>query len=99
MDKFASYLKKLDITQNVTEEEVEKTEMLLHVYAPTLRSAAHRLDELGEECYEGRRQTISISSIWQSTMIGIVIGNGLQSDSPTWAIPWNCSLSWSLPFS
>lgn len=59
MDKFASYLKKLDITQNVTEEEVEKTEMLLHVYAPTLRGAAHRLDELGEECYEGRRQTIS----------------------------------------
>ena len=33
--------------------------MLLHVYAPTLRSAAHRLEELGEECYEGRRQTIS----------------------------------------
>ena len=31
MDKFASYLRKLDITQNVTEEEVEKTEMLLHV--------------------------------------------------------------------
>ena len=59
MDKFASYLRKLDITQNVTEEEVEKTEMLLHVYAPTLRSAAHRLEELGEECYEGRRQTIS----------------------------------------
>lgn len=55
MDKFASYLRKLDITQNVTEEEVEKTEMLLHVYAPTLRSAAHRLEELGEECYEGRR--------------------------------------------
>lgn len=60
MDKFASYLRKLDITQNVTEEEVEKTEMLLHVYAPTLRSAAHRLEELGEECYEGRRQTISV---------------------------------------
>ena len=59
MDKFASYLRKLDITQNVTEEEVEKTEMLRHAYAPTLRSAAHRLEELGEECYEGRRQTIS----------------------------------------
>lgn len=59
MDKFASYLRKLDITQNVTEEEVEKTEMLLHVYAPTLRSAVHRLEELGDECYEGRRQTIS----------------------------------------
>lgn len=59
MDKFALYLQKLDITQNVTDDEVEKTEQLLHAYAPTLRRAARRIDELDEECYESRRQSIS----------------------------------------
>ena len=59
MDKFANYLQRLDITQSVTDEEVQKTEKLLRVYSPMLRSTVRSLDEFEEACYEGRRQGIS----------------------------------------
>lgn len=59
MDKFTLFLQKLDILQNVTDEEVQKTETLLRVYGPMLRAAAQSLGELDEMCYEGRRQSIT----------------------------------------
>lgn len=59
MDKFARYLQKFDILQNVTNDEIERTETLLRAYSPMLRSAAQGIDELEEECYAGRRQSIS----------------------------------------
>lgn len=59
LDKFELYLQKLDILQNVTDEEIKKSETLLRTYGPMLRSAAQGIDELEEECYAGRRQSIS----------------------------------------
>lgn len=59
MDKFARYLQRFDILQNVTSDEIERTETLLRAYSPMLRSAAQGIDELEEECYAGRRQSIS----------------------------------------
>lgn len=59
VDKFAQFLQNLDILQIVTEEEVKRTETLLRVYGPMLRSASQSLVELNEFCYEGRRQSIS----------------------------------------
>lgn len=59
MDKFARYLQRFDILQNVTSDEIERTETLLCAYSPMLRSAAQGIDELEEECYAGRRQSIS----------------------------------------
>lgn len=59
LDKFTLFLQKLDILQNVTDEEVQKTETLLRVYGPMLRAAAQSLGELDEMCYEGRRQSIT----------------------------------------
>lgn len=59
MDKFARYLQKFDILQNVTNDEIERTETLLRAYSPMLRSAAQGIDELEEECYASRRQSIS----------------------------------------
>ena len=53
LDKFANYLQRLDITQTVTDEEVKKTEKLLRVYSPMLRSTVRSLDEFEEACYEG----------------------------------------------
>ena len=75
LDKFASYLKKLDITQNVTEEEVGKRRkcycmsMRLHYVAPR----TGWMNWVRSAMKAGARQS-RISSIWQSTMIGIVIG-------------------------
>lgn len=59
MDRFTLYLQKFDILQIVTDEEIKKTETLLRSYGPMLRSAAQGIDELEEECYAGRRQSIS----------------------------------------
>lgn len=59
MDRFTLYLQKFDILQNVTDEEIKKAETLLRSYGPMLRSAAQGIDELEEECYAGRRQSIS----------------------------------------
>lgn len=59
MDRFTLYLQKFDILQIVTNEEIKKSETLLRSYGPMLRSAAQGIDELEEECYAGRRQSIS----------------------------------------
>lgn len=80
MDKFTLFLQKLDILQNVTDEEVQKTETLLRVYGPMLRAAAQSLGELDEMCYEGRRQSYRFLSIWPSTMIHDTTGNALRND-------------------
>ena len=59
MSKFQSYLEKLDITNTITEEDIEKTVALLNLYAPTLRRAGRSISEMEEECYESRRQSVS----------------------------------------
>ena len=59
MSKFENYLKRFDIAANVTDEEREKTQALLHLYGPTLRRSSRRLEEFEEECYESRRQSVS----------------------------------------
>lgn len=59
MSKFQNYLKRFDIAANVTDEELEKTQALLHLYGPTLRRAVRGIDEFEEECYESRRQSVT----------------------------------------
>lgn len=59
MSKFQNYLKTFDLTSTLTDEDIEKTMALLQIYGPTVRRTAARLDEMEEECYEGRRQSIS----------------------------------------
>lgn len=59
MSKFQEYLKKFDLTAQVTDEELAKTQALLRLYAPVMRQAARNLDEFEEECYEMRSQSIT----------------------------------------
>ncbi len=59
MTKFQSYLKKFDITSTITDEDIQKTMALLTLYAPTLRRAGHGLDDMEDECFESRRQSVS----------------------------------------
>ena len=95
MDKFARYLQKFDILQNVTNDEIERTETLLRAYSPMLRSAAQGIDELEEECYAGRRQSIS-----DFINLAIDYDHDTASGSPaawlTWDTRCSCSPFWSL---
>ena len=59
MIKFQNYLKTFDITSTLTEEDIDKTLALLQIYGPAVRRTASRIGEMEEECYEGRRQSIS----------------------------------------
>ena len=59
MSKFQNYLKTWDITRTRTEEESEKTLALRQSDGPAVRRTASRIGEMEEECYEGRRQSIS----------------------------------------
>jgi len=59
MAKFDNYLKMLDPTSQVTEEEIARAEALLRSYGPTLKRAGWRIEEMEETCYESRRQSIS----------------------------------------
>lgn len=59
MSKFENYLKTFDIASTLTDEDIEKAVALLQIYGSTVRRTAARLDEYEEECYEGRRQSIS----------------------------------------
>ena len=59
MSKFQNYLKTFDITSTLTEEDIDKTLALLQIYGPAVRRTASRIGEMEEECYEGRRQSIS----------------------------------------
>lgn len=96
MDKFTLYLQKFDILQNVTDEEITKSETLLRTYGPMLRSAAQGIDELEEECYAGRRQSIS-------DFINLAIDYDRDADRqriagawPIWDTPCSCSPFWKL---
>lgn len=53
------YLLSFDHASTLTEDEVNKATALLQLYAPTVRHTATRLEEMDEECYENRRQSIS----------------------------------------
>lgn len=68
MSKFQEYLKKFDLTAQVTDEELAKTQALLRLYAPVMRQAARNLDEFEEECYEMRSQSITDFINLPSTM-------------------------------
>lgn len=59
MDRFNDFIQQFDITQKVTDEEVQKTVTLLQLYTPLLNRAANQIDEIEEACYESRRQSIS----------------------------------------
>lgn len=59
MSKFQNYLKTFDITSTLNEEDIDKTLALLQIYGPAVRRTASRIGEMEEECYEGRRQSIS----------------------------------------
>ena len=59
MTKFQNLIAQLDITRNITDEDIEKTITLLNLYGPTLRRAGRNIDELEEECFESRRQSVS----------------------------------------
>lgn len=59
MTKFDEYLSSFDHASTLTEEEIKKTTSLLQLYAPTVRKTAARIGEMDEECFEGRRQSIS----------------------------------------
>jgi len=59
MSKIQQYLKSFDLTAKLSNEDIESTIALLQIYAPTVRRTAMRIGEMGEECYERRRQSIS----------------------------------------
>ena len=59
MSKFYDYLKQFDLTSMVTDEDVEKTLALLQLYAPTMRRAGARINDLEEVCFESHRQTVA----------------------------------------
>lgn len=69
MSKFQNYLKTFDITSTLTEEDIDKTLALLQIYGPAVRRTASRIGEMEEECYEGRRQSISDSCLVASSPI------------------------------
>ena len=59
MDKFQNYLDAFDIAAGVSDEEIERTKLMLQLYGPALRRSAHSLSEMEEECFESRRQNIT----------------------------------------
>lgn len=59
MSKFKQYIHNFDIATRVTDEEMEKTMELLHLYAPTLRRSARGVEAMEEFCFESRRQSVS----------------------------------------
>ena len=59
MTKFQNLLAQFDITSTITDEDIEKTTALLNLYGPTLRRAGRSIEELEEECFESRRQSVS----------------------------------------
>ena len=59
MDKFQDFINALDITAAVSDEEIERTKIMLQLYSPTLRHSANSLSEMEDECFETRRQAIT----------------------------------------
>jgi len=59
MTKFQNLLAQLDITSTITDEDIEKTMTLLNLYGPTLRRAGRSIEEMEDECFESRRQSVS----------------------------------------
>ena len=59
MSKIQQFLQQIDPTANLTDEDIENTVALLRIYAPTVRRTAARIEEMGDECYERRRQSLS----------------------------------------
>lgn len=59
MTKFQNLISQLDITSTITDEDIEKTITLLNLYGPTLRRAGRNIEDMEEECFESRRQSVS----------------------------------------
>lgn len=55
MNKFQDFINALDITAAVSDEEIERTKIMLQLYSPTLRHSANSLSEMEDECFETRR--------------------------------------------
>ena len=58
MSKFQDFIAAFDISANVSEEEYERTRLMLQLYGPALRRSAHSLSEMEDECLASRRQAI-----------------------------------------
>ena len=59
MTKFQNYLNQFDRAATVTDEELARTQILLKLYAPTMRSSVRAIEEMEGFCYKDRRQSIS----------------------------------------
>ncbi len=58
MDKFSGYIRRFDLSSQVTEEELENTKSLLSVYGATLRRASTGIAEMEEECLQRHRKSV-----------------------------------------
>ncbi len=58
MNKIQTLIDEFDIVKRVTDEEIELTEVLLKLYAPSLLRSAHSIDEMEEVCLVAQRQSI-----------------------------------------
>lgn len=58
MSGIQTLIEEFDIVKRVTDEQVEVTEQLLKLYAPSLRRSAHSIDEMEEACFSAQRQSI-----------------------------------------
>ena len=98
MSKFQNYLKTFDITSTLNEEDIDKTLALLQIYGPAVRRTASRIGEMEEECYEGRRQSISDFINLASTMTVTLTGNASPIALPRWATPCSFCPLWRMPW-
>jgi len=59
MNNFDKFIYSLDITNNVTDEEIEKAQQLLKMYPSILRRSTRTLTEIKSECHDKTRQSVS----------------------------------------
>ena len=59
MSSLQNYIESLNIMNSLTDEYLHNTLILLDLYAPLVRHSARLMDELTEECFESRRQSVT----------------------------------------
>ena len=59
MNGILNYINKLDITAQVTDEEIKQTQALLRIYRPAMKHSANSLEEMDDECHAARAQSIT----------------------------------------
>jgi len=58
MSKLSDYITSLNITNKIDQNDIDKTEALLNVYANVMQQSARRIDELDCETFAASRQSI-----------------------------------------